>query len=894
MGSNILSGSVFTGWIADTTSKDIVGVVNNNSNEATFCVPGTYTWTAPSGVTSISAVCVSGGAAGTGSAGGAGGNLVYKNNISPITPGKNYLVVVGTGGASTSAPGGNSAILDSTVNTTITTQNVTSGEFIQTTPGLYATPTPTAVSGGGGTINTNYNFIKFTALPVGILTGHTVTGPSIPSNTVVLSVDSTNKIVYLSQAASSSTSSGTYTFSYAGSGWQVPSGITSISVLMIGGGGAGGTGLAAGGGGGGATTYFTITGLTPGTYLNYSVGAGGTSCFYLANGTNNGVIPQGGTSTSITINSLTYSANGGGAAGITGGQSGTAGGSVNYCGGGGGAGGYAGSGGNGAGYSGTGGTNPFTFSGGGGGSAQTTPTGNGITAFGSFSGGSGGPGFYYTSGTPTLTAYSETTATGGGGGGGYFVNFANTSYNGTGYYGGGVGIYGQGSSGATGSGNGNPGSGGSGKTYGGGGPGAWSATSLNSTSSVFQSNNWGGPGIIRIVYPAPTYSFPLTNVNTTVPANTLSSMTLSSVPTIYNGFPIAFETAIGGLSSNTVYYASNIYGSSFNLSSTDQTTNTLSFTTGTYTNVNLFYPTIRAAGASSINSQNLGNGINLGGAGNTSGGGGAGGYTGAGAPGGSGAAAGGGAGGGPSVTYGGGGVNLYGPGTSGIIGNGGSGGYNSTSTGGGLFGGGGGRDSSGAGGAVRIVWGSKNFSSAANAATTSTSVTSGTVTITSTLNGSPALATNSAVASSSNISNGIITINNNPTGTGQAQFTIAAPTATIDTLNLNTTSGGFNNTPLGIIGPTGSNLISVPPKPTNYKYVNTPSITGPTGLIFSPRTSNYNVVELDVPGKDLSSEITLITQPRSDSSGAARKTDQNLSTQDDVLNKIGWIGGTNT
>lgn len=65
--------------------------------EASFTEPGTYTWTAPFGVTSISAVCVGGGGntvATDGSAGGGGGGLGYKNELS-VTPGSTYTVVVG-------------------------------------------------------------------------------------------------------------------------------------------------------------------------------------------------------------------------------------------------------------------------------------------------------------------------------------------------------------------------------------------------------------------------------------------------------------------------------------------------------------------------------------------------------------------------------------------------------------------------------------------------------------------------------------------------------------------------------------------------------------------------------------------------------------------------------
>ena len=71
--------------------------------EETFTTPGTSTWVAPPGVTSVSVVCVGGGGA-SGKAdyymgsGGSGGGLAYKNNIT-VVPGTSYTVTVGAGGA---------------------------------------------------------------------------------------------------------------------------------------------------------------------------------------------------------------------------------------------------------------------------------------------------------------------------------------------------------------------------------------------------------------------------------------------------------------------------------------------------------------------------------------------------------------------------------------------------------------------------------------------------------------------------------------------------------------------------------------------------------------------------------------------------------------------------
>ena len=73
------------------------------TGQAEYTSSGSYSWTCPSNVTSVSVVCVGGGAGGPGStwdndeSGGGGGGLGYKNNIS-VTAGQSYTVVVGSGG----------------------------------------------------------------------------------------------------------------------------------------------------------------------------------------------------------------------------------------------------------------------------------------------------------------------------------------------------------------------------------------------------------------------------------------------------------------------------------------------------------------------------------------------------------------------------------------------------------------------------------------------------------------------------------------------------------------------------------------------------------------------------------------------------------------------------
>ena len=84
--------------------------------EYNFTLPGTYNWTVPEGVTSLSAVVIGGGGGSSGtpgtsglsSSGGGGGGLNWENNFS-VTPGCLATIVVGEGGAaagSTTGAGG--------------------------------------------------------------------------------------------------------------------------------------------------------------------------------------------------------------------------------------------------------------------------------------------------------------------------------------------------------------------------------------------------------------------------------------------------------------------------------------------------------------------------------------------------------------------------------------------------------------------------------------------------------------------------------------------------------------------------------------------------------------------------------------------------------------------
>lgn len=123
----------FTVGVSDGTNvvnQSFAITTNMPIGEAIFTTPGTYSWIAPTGVNTVSAVCVGAG----GSHGGGGGALRYKNNITVI-PGQSYNVVVGAG-------------MDSAVFTTSTADGESSSfsTFCVAAGGKTGIPS----SGGGG------------------------------------------------------------------------------------------------------------------------------------------------------------------------------------------------------------------------------------------------------------------------------------------------------------------------------------------------------------------------------------------------------------------------------------------------------------------------------------------------------------------------------------------------------------------------------------------------------------------------------------------------------------------------------------------------------------------------------------------------------------------------
>jgi hypothetical protein len=111
--SGLTDGNTYTAKVFATNAFG-AGPLSAASNSATivsggqqaYTTAGTYSWVAPSGVTSVSVVMVGGGggANSDGGNGGGGGALGYKNNLT-VTPGSSYSVVVGAGGIGTNGAG---------------------------------------------------------------------------------------------------------------------------------------------------------------------------------------------------------------------------------------------------------------------------------------------------------------------------------------------------------------------------------------------------------------------------------------------------------------------------------------------------------------------------------------------------------------------------------------------------------------------------------------------------------------------------------------------------------------------------------------------------------------------------------------------------------------------
>ena len=309
----------------------------------------------------------------------------------------------------------------------------------------------------GMSLNSSTGVISGTASAVGSDTTFTFDiRASSTSGSLTSTEDRSFNIIVKAPVVTSFTSTGSQTFS-------VPTGLTSVQVLVVAGGAGGGAGAgyeAGGGGGAGGVIFSSSTPVTPGGSVSVTVGSGGSSQTN-TNGTSLNPAANGNNSSFGPI-----TATGGGAGGgqYYGGQDGGSGG---------------GRGGNSA-------SQPIGNGTPGQGNPGAAGTENGTDSYGGGGGGAGGAG-----GAPP-------GGQGGVGGSGYTTSISGSSIT-YGGGGGGAGSYGGGPGGPGGSGGGGNGSSsytnnqGNGTTNRGGGGGGSCAPNGSSGST-------GGPGIVIVKY----------------------------------------------------------------------------------------------------------------------------------------------------------------------------------------------------------------------------------------------------------------------------------------------------------------------------------------------------------------------------------------------------------
>lgn len=290
----------------------------------TFSTAGTFTWTAPPDVTSVTVEAWGGGGSGGGfilvnaeTVRGGGGGGAYSSSTVSVVPGNTYTIVVGAGAGALAAAGGDSYFGSATTvmakggNSTTTATGATGGSAaasfgtIKFSGGTGANGNAGAnYSGGGGSsAGTGAGGVNATnatgaTAPAGGGNGGngraTTTGAGVAGATPGGGGGGAYNLsgFSLGQAGGNgadgrvilSYTSDYRIFNNPGSfTWTAPPGVTSIDVEVWGGGGRGGNVAAgiggevvAGGGGGGAYSISTLT-VIPGNTYTVVIGAGSTT-----------------------------------------------------------------------------------------------------------------------------------------------------------------------------------------------------------------------------------------------------------------------------------------------------------------------------------------------------------------------------------------------------------------------------------------------------------------------------------------------------------------------------------------------------------------------------------------------------------------------------------------
>jgi len=247
-----------------------------------FTTAGTYSWTVPVNVSSVSVVAIGGGAGGRpgNRQGGGGGGLAWANRI-PVNPGQSYTVVVGSGGASATAggssyfigtnvvwgeggqiPDGSQSSFSAAGNTYTTELGGRGGNFFAAN--IYGTSGGGAGGGSGGVLISGPSFWVNASSGGGGAGGYSGTGGGGGGGSMIQSAGS---------AATGSGGGG------GGGGVTQPGwgggGGGGVGIYGRGADGAGGGQNAGGPGGSGGTTGGNPSGSTPGAGGVYGAGGGG-------------------------------------------------------------------------------------------------------------------------------------------------------------------------------------------------------------------------------------------------------------------------------------------------------------------------------------------------------------------------------------------------------------------------------------------------------------------------------------------------------------------------------------------------------------------------------------------------------------------------------------------
>jgi len=273
-----------------------------NFSSQLFSTPGTYSWTVPAGVTSISVAGIGGGGGGSqksaGGSGGGGGLISYSNSIS-VTPGTTCTIVVGAGGATGGTYGLNGSstylLLPGTNVPIVLAQGGAGGDSIFWTSGSIGV-TSSDVS-GVLTTQSAYD-------PVGGAITYSVSSGSLPTGASLNT--STGVISWTYQNISSDTEYTTFTLSATNGTQTITKPFTikilkftlTIDYLIVGGGGGAGFDVGGGGGAGGVVVG-TAFSIAPGsTAIAFTIGGGGTSA-------QSAVVGNNGNATTATFSGST-------------------------------------------------------------------------------------------------------------------------------------------------------------------------------------------------------------------------------------------------------------------------------------------------------------------------------------------------------------------------------------------------------------------------------------------------------------------------------------------------------------------------------------------------------------------------------------------------------------